>query len=420
MRAIDCVIIGGGSAAISCAISARKYGVDSICIIERDAYLGGILNQCIHNGFGLQIFKKECTGPQFAELLSNELNNNIEVMLETTVVSVSEDKKITIINKNKGVETIQAKSIVLASGCMERNRGAISIPGDRCGGVFTAGTAQRFLNIDGYLCGKKVFILGSGDIGLIMARRMTLEGAKVLGVAEIQPYSNGLSRNIVQCLEDFDIPLYLSTTVTNIIGKNRIEKIELSQVDERLKPIPGTQWEVECDCLLLSVGLLPEVTLLSKLPIERDPRTRSVKVNECFETTLPGFFACGNALQVHDLVDFVSMEGNNVGKQVARYLNGEIDENAERKPVLPGNQIGYVVPQYIRTDNIDSDCKFSFRVRKPMKKVTLRVIKDGICIKEIKKRIVLPAEMETLNLEKKDLAGIKESLVLEMREEHEL
>lgn len=420
MRVIDCIIIGGGSAAISCAMSARKFGVESVCIIERDKQLGGILNQCIHNGFGLQIFKKECSGPQYAELMCQELKNySIEVMLETTVLSVSEDKRVTIINKRNGVEEIQAKSIVLASGCMERSRGAISIPGDRCSGVFTAGTAQRFLNIDGYLCGKKVFILGSGDIGLIMARRMTLEGAQVLGVAEIQPYSNGLSRNIVQCLDDFNIPLYLSTTVTNIIGKNRLEKIELSKVDENLKPIPQTQWEVECDCLLLSVGLLPEITLLTKLPVEMDSRTKSVKVNESFEMTLPGFFACGNALQVHDLVDFVSMEGTSVGKQVARYLSDEINETAERKLILPGENISYVIPQYIRIDNVDSDCKFSFRVRKPMKKAVLRIIKDGQCIKEVKKRVALPAEMEILNLEKKDLEGVQESLIFEMREEYE-
>lgn len=412
----DCVIIGGGSAAMSCAISAAKYGVKDILIIERNEDLGGILNQCIHNGFGLQIFKKECSGPEYAELLMKSMKKyHIDVKLETTVTNLTEDKRVTYVNQKEGVVEIQAKAVVLASGCLERSRGMISIPGSRCNNVLSAGTAQRYLNIDGYMVGKKVFILGSGDIGLIMARRMTLEGAKVLGVAEIMPYSNGLSRNIVQCLDDFEIPLYLSTTVTKIIGSNKIEKIELSKVDENLQPIAGSEWTVDVDCLLLSIGLIPEITLLDKLNVERDSRTKSVKVNECNEMSLPGFFACGNALQVHDLVDYVSMEAENCGKQVARYLENEIVE-AEGYDVIHGFHVSYVVPQKIRLANIDSDCKFSFRVTKPMKNCILRIKTEDKILKEVKKRIMLPAEMETINLEKSMLSEVHQSLIFEVEE----
>lgn len=416
MRKVDCVIIGGGSAAMSCAISAAKYGVKDIMMIERGDDLGGILNQCIHNGFGLHIFKKECTGPEYAELLMESMKKyKIDIKLNTTVTDIKEDKHLTYVNTKEGVVEIEAKTIVLASGCLERNRGMISIPGDRCVGVMSAGTAQRYLNIDGYMVGKKVFILGSGDIGLIMARRMALEGATVLGVAELMPYSNGLSRNIVQCLEDFDIPLYLSTTVTKIIGKPRIEKIELSKVDENLKPICGSEWEVDVDCLLLSVGLIPEITLLDHLPIEKDLRTKSVVVNECNEMTLPGFFACGNALQVHDLVDYVSLEAENTGKQVARYLSGEIIEQ-DSFDVIADKNVSYVIPQKIRLCNVDGDCKFSFRVRKPMKNCILRIKTQNQVLREVKKRVMLPAEMETINLEKSMLERVQESLIFEVEE----
>ena len=416
MRTVDCVIIGGGSAAMSCAMSAAKFGVKEILIIERNPDLGGILNQCIHNGFGLQIFKKECTGPEYAELLKDLMKKYpIEVKLNTTVMEVTEDKCLTYMNETEGIVKIQAKAIVLASGCLERNRGMISIPGSRCNNVMSAGTAQRYLNIDGYMVGKRVFILGSGDIGLIMARRMTLEGAKVIGVAELMPYSNGLSRNIVQCLEDYDIPLYLSTTVTNIIGSPRLEKIELSKVDENLKPIKGSEWTEEVDCLLLSVGLLPEITLLDKINVEKDPKTRSVIVNECNEMSIPGFFACGNALQVHDLVDFVSLEGQNCGKQVARFLNDEIVE-CDSFDVVNGNNVSYVVPQKIRLENIDSDCKFSLRVRKPMKNCKLVIKTEDKVLKEVKKRVMIPAEMETINLEKSMLSEVKNTLIFEVEE----
>lgn len=416
MRNVECVIVGGGSAAMSCAISAAKYGVKEILIIEREEDLGGILNQCIHNGFGLQIFKKECTGPEYAELLAEDMKKYpIEVKLNTTVTKITKDKHVTYVNRDEGVVEIKAEAIVLASGCMERSRGSISIPGDRCSNVLSAGTAQRYLNIDGYLTGKKVFILGSGDIGLIMARRMTLEGAQVLGVAEIMPYSNGLSRNIVQCLEDYDIPLYLSTTVTRIIGSPRLEAIELSRVDENLKPIKGSEWLLDVDCLLLSVGLVPEVTLLNKLGVEKDPRTKSVVVNESGEMSLEGFFICGNSLQVHDLVDYVSMEATQCGKNVARYLNGEIKES-ESFQVEAKENVLYVVPQKVRLENVDSDCKFSFRVKKPMRNCILKIRSGDTVFKEIKKRVMLPAEMETLNLEKAMLENVKEKLIFEVEE----
>ena len=415
MRSIDCVIIGGGSAGMSCAVSAAKYGVRDILIIERDNTLGGILNQCIHNGFGLHIFKKECTGPEYAELLMNSMKKyHIDVKLNTTVTGISEDKRIIYVNDREGVVEIQAKAVVIASGCLERSRGAISIPGDRCSNVLSAGTAQRYLNIDGYMTGRKIFILGSGDIGLIMARRMTLEGAEVLGVAELMPYSNGLSRNIVQCLEDFDIPLYLSTTVTKIIGKKRLERIELSRVDENQKPIKGSEWYVDCDCLLLSVGLIPELTLLDKLQLERDPKTRSVAVNECCEMSISGFFACGNALQVHDLVDYVSMEAEACGKQVARYISNEIQEG-ESMEIYAGKNVNYVVPQKVRLINVDFDCKFSFRVSKPMQGCKLRIRSKDKILKEVKKKVMLPAEMETLNLEKRMLEEA-EKLIFEVEE----
>lgn len=417
MKTCDCCIIGGGSAGLAAAISCYRQGIKDILIIENDAELGGILNQCIHNGFGLQVFKEECTGPSYAERYVQLLQRaNVRVYTDACVTNLTADKVLTIQSRKIGIEQIKAKSIIMANGCSERSRGAISIPGDRCSGIYTAGSAQRYLNIDGYLCGKRIFILGSGDIGLIMARRMTLEGAKVLGVAEIQPYSNGLNRNIVQCLEDFDIPLYLHTTVTKIMGKDRIERIQLAPVDDDLKPILAQAWEEEVDCLLLSIGLIPDVALLNGLPVEIDPHTKSLKVNECNESTLPGLFACGNVLHVHDLVDFVSKEAEFTGEQVARYLKGQI-KTSEAKEVIAAENIGYVIPQYLRVENIEKTCKFSFRVKKPMKNCTLRIYRDDLCIKEVRKKVVLPAEMETIQLNKRDLLEKFDHLTFEMRED---
>ena len=416
MRKVDCVIVGGGSAGMSCAVAIARFGIKDILMIEREKELGGILNQCIHHGFGLHIYKKECTGPEFAQLLIESVKKyHIDIKLDTTVINITEGKKVTYVNEDEGVVEVQAKAIVMACGCMERSRGMISSPGDRCGNVLTAGTAQRYLNIDGYMCGKRVFILGSGDIGLIMARRMTLEGAKVLGVAEIMPYSNGLSRNIVQCLEDFNIPLYLNTTVTRIIGHPRLERIELSSVDENLRPIKDSEWSVAVDCLLLSIGLLPDTSLLNKLNVERDPQTRSVAVNEAFEMSLSGFFACGNVLQVHDLVDDVYLEAEVCGREVARYLHdGFVDE--EMVHVCAGENVAHVVPQRLRKENMQDDCRFSFRVKKPMRDCILRIRSGENILREVKKRVMLPAEMEKLDLEKSMLMGAKD-LVFEVKED---
>lgn len=415
MKTCDCLIVGGGSAALACALSLYQQGIHDVVVVERDTFLGGVLNQCIHNGFGLQVFKAELTGPQYAQRYIDLLKRiNITVYSQATVLSLDENKNAVILSKKEGYIAIQAKAVVMASGCRERSRGSISIPGDRCCGIMSAGTAQHYLNLDGYLPGKNIFILGSGDIGLIMARRMTLEGAVVHGVAEIMPYSNGLKRNIVQCLNDFDIPLYLSTTVVKTIGKNRLEKIVLAKVDEQLKPIPGTEWEEEVDCLLLSVGLIPELRLLDDLPIERDPSTKSVKVNESYETNLPGFFVCGNALHVHDLVDFVSREAEQCGHFAARYLKNQLHEGAA-VDCTALNNVTALVPQRIRVENIDQEVEFTFRVRKPMKNCELVILKNGQELKHIRKRVVLPAEMEMVRLSAQELEGLT-SLGFEMRE----
>ena len=416
MKTCDCLIIGGGSAGLAAALACYNKGVQEIILIEKEVELGGILNQCIHNGFGLQVFKEECTGPTYAErYVQLLLRTRIKIYCETTVLSINQNKEVIISSIKSGIETIQAKAIILTTGCSERNRGAISIPGDRCVGVFTAGSAQRYLNIDGYLCGKRVFILGSGDIGLIMARRMTLEGAKVLGVAELQPYSNGLNRNIVQCLDDFNIPLYLSTTVTQIIGKERIEKIQLAPVDENLKPIMNKAWFEEVDALLLSIGLIPDISLLNGVGIEIDPNTKSVKVNEANESSLSGLFVCGNVLHVHDLVDYVSKEAEFTGEQVARYLKGQLIE-CERKNVIAKDNISYVVPQQIRPNNIEKVCRFYFRVKKPIRNCVIRISRDGQLLKEIRKKVILPAEMETVLLSKADLNNDYQELTFEVRE----
>ena len=326
MRNYKCVVIGGGSAGLAAAIQLKKLNID-VLLLEKEDCLGGILNQCIHNGFGLTRFKEELTGPSYAERLVTEFHQlGIEHELESTVTRLHPDKRIEYISPS-GSHMIQAESIVLALGARERTRGNIMIPGDRSVGVWTAGSAQKYLNIDGYCVGKKVFILGSGDIGLIMARRLTIAKAKVVGVAEIMPYSNGLTRNLVQCLYDYDIPLYLSTTITRIHGNGRVSSIELSRVDENLNPIAGTEFSVDVDTVLLSVGLIPDNIITENCGIEMDPRTKGPKINQDYETSIPGIFACGNSLHIHDVVDFVSEEGDKVGESIVRYLNHETKEN---------------------------------------------------------------------------------------------
>ena len=325
----DLVVIGGGPAGLAATYSAYSEGISKILIIERDKELGGILNQCIHNGFGLHTFKEELTGPEYAERFINMVKEtNIEVKLDTMALEIGKDKTVYAINTVDGYMAIKAKAIILSMGCRERTRGAIGIPGDRPSGVLTAGAAQRYINMEGYMPGKEVVILGSGDIGLIMARRMSLEGAKVKAVVELMPYSNGLNRNIVQCLNDYHIPLYLSHTVVDIVGKDRLRKVVIAKVDEQKKPIKGTEIEFKVDTLLLSVGLIPENELSSKAGIEQDKRTNGLMVNESMETSMEGVFACGNVLHVHDLVDFVSEEAKRAGRCAAKYLKGQLNNEA--------------------------------------------------------------------------------------------
>ncbi|NLG82954.1 MAG: FAD-dependent oxidoreductase [Bacilli bacterium] len=393
---IDVCIIGGGAAGMSAALGALENGAQKVMIIEKDKELGGILNQCIHNGFGMHYFKEELTGPGFAEKLQEKLKNyDLDIKLDTMCVKITPDKEVHYINGNEGYQVIKAKSIVLATGCRERTRYQIDIPGKRLAGIVTAGLAQRYLNMDGYLIGKKVFILGSGDIGLIMARRLSLEGAEVLGVAELMPYSNGLKRNIVQCLIDFNIPLYLSHTVVDVKGNGRLEQVTIAQVDEKFQPIPGTEKVFDVDTLLLSVGLIPEIKLLTDQKVQLNPYTKGIKVLDTFETSIPGIFACGNALHVHDLVDYVSLESYDAGKHAAKYSN----DNSPVVEVVPKNNVRYVVPNQVKLNN-DEEVMFKYRVTKPIDKGTLVIKQGDKVIKEMKKFFLLPSEMETITLSK--------------------
>jgi len=394
------VIIGGGSAGMAAAIKAYELGERDILIIEKNNYLGGILNQCIHNGFGLHEFKEELTGPEFMSRFSKKVDElGIEYRLNSNVLNISDDKVVTYTNSKEGVVEVKADAIILSAGCYERNAGAIQIPGDRPSGVYTAGQAQLFVNCYGYLVGKRVFILGSGDIGLIMARRMTLEGAKVLGVAELMPYSAGLNRNIVQCLKDFDIPLYLSHTVKKIEGKSHLEKVTIAKVDEKMNFIEGTEMSFDVDTLLLSVGLLPNVDLFNKLPI-RISRTRGAVVNQAMESDIRGIFACGNVLHVHDLVDYVVEEAREAAEGAVQYLNGELKHEGHVYEVSPGNGIGYVVPQLVYIDDVKEKLSFKFRVRKPFKDVTIYIKEGEKVIKKLFKPAIIPSEMEIVKLDK--------------------
>lgn len=403
----DLVVIGGGPGGLAAAIEARNNGVENILVIERDKELGGILQQCIHNGFGLHEFKEELTGPEYAERFIKKLKEkNIEYKLDTMVLEVTPEKIVHAINTVDGYMMIEAKAIVLAMGCRERTRGAISIPGERPAGVFTAGTAQRFINMEGYMVGKKVLILGSGDIGLIMARRMTLEGAEVQAVVELMPFSGGLARNIAQCLNDYNIPLYLSHTVVDIKGKERVEGVTIAKVDENRRPIPGTEIEYECDTLLLSVGLIPENDISRKTGIVIDRRTSGLVVNEMMETSIPGIFACGNVVHVHDLVDFVSAEARKAGKAAAKFVKDEV-QNGEYIELKNGFGVTYTVPQKYRVENIENFLEISMRVNNIYKNMRLQVKDGDTVLVNMKKAHLAPGEMEKVVVPKKLLESVK-------------
>ena len=407
MKHVDLVIVGGGSAGMAAAVSAYDAGVQDILLLERSPYLGGILNQCIHNGFGLHEFKEELTGPEFLTRFVHQVEErHIHYETKASVLSIKKSKIVTYVSP-KGSFEVQAKAIVVATGCYERSAGAISMPGERPAGVITAGQAQLYLNQYGYLVGKRVFILGSGDIGLIMARRMTLEGAKVLGVAALMPYSNGLNRNIQQCLKDFDIPLYLSHTVTNVIGKGKLEAIEISQVDEKKNPIPGTEKRFEVDTLMLSIGLIPNCALLDKAGAKIGP-ARGAEVDDALMTSIPGIFTCGNVLHVHDLVDYVVEEGKVAGKNAAAYILGTLEEGA-KVPTKAGNGIGYVVPGSVALGE-EGDVSLKFRCRAPSKNVYLIVKQGEKIIKKLYKLAMIPSEMEIIKIPRKALENSQEPL----------
>lgn len=411
MKTYDLIIIGGGSAGMASALGAYFENIRNILILEKDAYLGGILNQCIHNGFGLHTFKEELTGPEYAsrfiEMINkcnSENNDSIICKLNTMVLDITEDLIVTYSNDKEGIVIVKGKAIVMATGCSERTRGNIAIPGSRPAGILTAGLAQRYLNIDGYLVGKNIFILGSGDIGLIMARRMTLEGAKVLGVCELMPYSNGLNRNIVQCLNDYDIPLYLSHTVKKIIGKDRLEKIVIAKVDDKFDFIEGTELEFAVDTLLLSVGLIPSNPLLNQLQTKFDAKTKGPVVDSNYQTSTKGIFACGNSLHVHDLVDYVSEEGKLAGIKAARYIKNLLSEE-EKIDLLPGNGLNYLLPSTFYVNS--GEVILKFRVKKPYGKSQIIIKNDNEVIKKINKLYLLPAEMQTITIDTNNYKGGK-------------
>lgn len=407
MKTYDIVIIGGGPAGLAAAVSARKNGVESILILERDRELGGILNQCIHNGFGLHTFKEELTGPEYADRFIRQVKELcIEYKLHTMVMNISSSKIITAMNREEGLFDIQAKAVILAMGCRERSRGALNIPGYRPAGIFSAGTAQRLVNIEGYLPGREIVILGSGDIGLIMARRMTLEGARVKVVAELMPYSGGLKRNIVQCLDDYGIPLKLSHTVVDIKGKERLESVILAEVDDNRKPIPGTEEEYSCDTLLLSVGLIPENELSRDMGVTINPVTSGPKVNESLETNIEGVFACGNVLHVHDLVDFVSEEAGAAGRNAACYVKaGEKRSGTETADIVleAVEGVRYTVPETINIARMDEELIVRFRVGNVYKNCYISVYFDEVRMLHKKRQIMAPGEMEDVRITREQL-----------------
>ena len=414
MRHCQAVVIGGGCGGLAAAAKLKQEGLKDVVLIEKDAELGGVLNQCIHNGFGLTTFKEQLSGPSFAERYEDQVREaGVEVKLNTMVTHMSSDKIIEYVNREEGYQKLQADIIILSVGCYERSRGALAISGERPTGVYTAGQAQKYLNIDGYMVGKRVFILGSGDIGLIMARRMSLEGAKVLGVAELMPYSNGLPRNMKQCLDDFGIPLYLSHTVTNVYGEERLERIELAKVDENRNPIPGSEMYFDVDTLLLSVGLIPENSLAEEAGIAMDMSTRGPVVDENYMTPVPGIFACGNGLHVHDLADFVTKQAGEAALGALRYLKASCDSYCDIKV---GNLIAYVVPAKLHRENLPKTVTLYFRVRKPLTDVTIEISKGDKVIRSIHKDHMIPSEMEQVIIANSMLEDAEGDIQVQIKE----
>ena len=403
----DLVIVGGGPAGLAAAASAREAGIEDIIILERDSRLGGILNQCIHNGFGLHTFKEELTGPEYAARFEEKIySEKIPYKLSTIVTNISPEREVMYVNGTEGVVTVKAGAVILAMGCRERARGALGLPGYRPAGVYTAGTAQRLMNIEGYMVGKRVVVLGSGDIGLIMARRMTLEGAKVEVVAELMPYSGGLKRNIEQCLNDYGIPLMLSHTVTKIHGKNRVEGVTISEVDANRRPIPGTEKFCECDTLLLSCGLLPENELSKSAGVELNAVTGGPVVDDSLETLTDGVFACGNVLHVHDLVDYVSEEAAAAGRNAAAYIKGARRSKSSVTVLKGEGGVRYTVPQRLDAESMNDKITVRFRVGDVLRNKNLVVYYDDREVRRIKKRVMAPGEMEELVLQKSSFDGL--------------
>ncbi len=406
MREYDIVIVGGGPAGLAAAVSAKKAGAERVLILERDQEAGGILNQCIHNGFGLHTFREELTGPEYAmRFLSMAKELRIPCETDTMVMGIDRDKVVTAMNRRQGMFRVRARAIILAMGCRERARGALNIPGYRPAGIFSAGTAQRLVNREGYMPGREVVILGSGDIGLIMARRMTLEGARVHVVAERLPYCGGLQRNVVQCLYDYGIPLRLSHTVVDIRGRERLEGVTLSRVDEWGRPVPGMEEDYACDTLLLSVGLIPENELSRSMGVEMDPVTSGPVVNESLETNIPGVFACGNVLHVHDLVDYVSEEATRAGENAAGFASGVLPGAENMVPLIAGRGVRYCVPGRIDVKRMAQELPVRFRADRIYREALLTVRCDGRLFLRKKKRIMKPGEMEEIFLRREELCA---------------
>jgi NADPH-dependent 2,4-dienoyl-CoA reductase/sulfur reductase-like enzyme len=420
MRQVDILVIGGGAAGLSSAVGAYTEGVKDILIVERSDSLGGILRQCIHNGFGLHYFKEDLTGVEFAKRCIDKVKSlGIPYMLNSFVLNISPEMVITILNPEEGLIDIQAKAVILAMGCRERTRNSMLIPGIRGAGIMTAGTAQRYLNLEGYLPGKHIVILGSGDIGLIMARQFIIEGAKVEAVVEIMPYSGGLARNIAQCLDDFNIPLYYNSTVTDIIGAGRsVKAVKISEVDSNFQPVDGTEREVPCDTLIISAGLIPENELTREAGIELSSATKGAIVSDDFQTMKPGVFACGNVLHVHDLVDFVCEESETAGRNAARFAKGELPErsNEEMLPVIDGDGVVGCVPNYIRLNSFENNVRIMFRTRRIYKNCHICIDADNRTILRRKRMILTPGEMCELELSLSLLSQISSGITVRVEE----